>query len=458
MMTPRHLPRLLQRASFGPRPGDREAIEREGGETWLARQLAPERIPEEDLKRRLQSFPALSLKTDAIAREFPPVQMRARAAAGETSDPARRDVRMQRMRRIREIGREMAGARLVRAVHGRRDLEEVMVDFWANHFSVFARKGPVSALLPGYERDVLRPHALGRFEDLLAAVAKSPAMLFYLDNWLSSAERSRPSRRRRRRSGLNENYARELLELHTLGVSGGYAQEDVIDVARTFTGWTLRSRQDPSFEFRGRMHDAGEKRVLGERVRGEGFEQGAGLLRRLARHPQTARHLSRKLARRFVADDPPEALVERLSLRFLETEGDIRAVLGSLFRSPEFADPASRKLRTPLEFVAAALRETGGDTDGGKGTLFSLQRLGEIPFMARTPAGYPDTVRRWMDPGAMLERIEVAFALASGRLPGARLGPVVPEISPRLAKALPAGLAHERRLALVLASPEFQWQ
>ncbi len=453
MMTPDRGERLIDRASFGPRPGDRGAIALEGPEAWLERQLQPERIPDPEVSARLERFPARlqSPGEFALGLEAPEPRM----APGDRSPrPAgTRERARERMRRVHEVGREMAGVRVVRAVYGRRELQEVMVDFWANHFSVFARKGPLGALLPHYERAVLRPHALGRFEDLLAAVARSPAMLFYLDNWLSSAEGSR-RRGRRLGSGINENYSRELLELHTLGVTGGYTEHDVVEVARTFTGWTLRSRRDPSFVFRSRVHDAGPKRVLGEPVRGDGVDEGRGLLRRLARHPATARHVCRKLARRFVSDRPPEALVARLSEVFLESEGETREVLRALLLSPEFVAPEHRKLKTPLEFVASALRATAGDTDGGGGVLFALRRLGEVPFLARTPAGYPDTLPDWIDPGAMLERIEVALALGSGRVPGTRLGSVFSEG----VRGVAPELSLERRSALALASAEFQWQ
>ncbi len=453
MMAPDRGERLLDRASFGPRPGDRGAIVQEGPEAWLERQLQPGQIPDPEVSERLERFPTRLLSPGDLARgpemsDLPIARGARNPRAAEPPERAR-----QRMRRLREVGRQMAGVRVVRAVYGRRELQEVMVDFWANHFSVFALKGPLGAMLPHYERVVLRPHALGRFEDLLVAAARSPAMLFYLDNWLSSAEGSR-GRGRRRSAGINENYARELLELHTVGVTGGYSQRDVVEVARTFTGWTLRSRRDPGFVFRGRLHDPGPKRVLGEAVRGDGIDEGEGLLRRLARHPATARHISQKLARRFVSDRPPEGLVSRLSEVFLEREGEIREVLRVLLLSPEFVAPEHRKLKTPLEFMASAVRVTAGETDGGRGVLSALRRLGEVPFLARTPAGYPDSVQHWIDPGAMLERIEVALALGAGRVSGTRLGAVYPTGVRTVAPELPL----ERRSALTLASAEFQWQ
>ena len=340
----------------------------------------------------------------------------------------------------------MLGARLVRAVHSKWQLREVMVDFWSNHFNVFARKGPVGALLPHYEREVIGRHALGRFSDLLLATAKSPAMLFYLDNWRSTAGRAR------RRGGINENYARELLELHTLGIDGGYTQEDVGQVARVFTGWTLESRHRPAFSFRGRWHDTGRKRVLGERVRGEGIEQGEWLLLQLARRPETARLISRKLAARFVADDPPPELVERAARRFLASDGEIAELLRVILLSPEFADAENRKLKTPLRFATSALRATDGDADGDPIALHAIARLGEAPYFWRTPDGHPESAEHWVDPAAMLERMQLAFALAADRLPGAWLGKAWPHASSRA-----RGLSRSEALAVALSAPEFQW-
>jgi uncharacterized protein (DUF1800 family) len=309
----------------------------------------------------------------------------------------------------------MAGARIVRAVHGPRGLHEVLVDFWSNHFSVDARKGIVGGLLPHYQREVLDRHAFGRFEDLLLAVVKSPAMLFYLDNWSSTAATGLPRFGGGRRSrGINENHARELLELHTLGIDGGYTQQDVIETARTLTGYSLESRKRPAYRFHGFLHDGGSKTVLGVPVTGEGEAEGEGLLRRLARHPATARHLSRKLAVRFLGDGPPPDLLERVARRFLETEGDVPSVLREILLSKALAEPSRRKLKTPLRLYASALRESGGEASGDADTLFDLARLGELPFFARTPAGHPEESGRWIDPGAVLERMRLGLALADG--------------------------------------------
>jgi len=442
--------RLLERASFGHRPGELEAIARQGGRAWLEEQLALVSPGDPALEERLGGFASLEPGTwqDAMEMELPDP---------ERSDRRSQERRKRAGRRAREIGRELAGARLVRAVHGRWGLREVLLDFWSNHFSVFARKTLVGALLPHYEREVLLPHVLGRFEDLLLAVARSPAMLVYLDNWRSTrSDLPRFVRRRLREgAGINENYARELLELHTLGVDGGYDQQDVIEVARVFTGWTLESRRNPVFRFRSVLHDGGRKRVLGERVPGEGSEEGEGLLRRLARHPATARHLARKLCARFVADDPPPALVDRVALRWLETEGDLRRVVAAVLTAPELADPQQRKLKTPFRLLASAVRATGGATDGRPAALLALYRLGEVPYGSRTPDGFPEAAPHWIDPGAMLERMAAAFELAGGRVRGTELGPVFPETVTRLPAVDGASFAEMQ--ALALASPEFQW-
>jgi uncharacterized protein (DUF1800 family) len=225
----------------------------------------------------------------------------------------------------------------------------------------------------------------------------------------------------------------------------------VVEVARVFTGWTLESRRNPVFRFRERLHDPGARRVLGERVPGEGIEAGEALLRRLARHPATARHVCRKLAARFVADDPPPELVARAARRFLDTEGDLSQVVALILLSPELARPEHRKLKTPLRLAVSALRETGGETDGAPALLLAIGRLGELPYFSRTPAGFPEAAAHWLDPGALLERMGLAFALAGGEIPGTRLGPHAP------GGAGADRVAAAEAQALALASPEFQW-
>jgi len=436
--------RLLARAGFGPRPGELEALRREGAEAWLARQLADPDPADPALGRRLARFPSLVAHSwaELVGFEMPE---RHRAVTPE--------MRRQLQERMPEIAREATGSRLVRAVHGSFGVREMMLDFWSNHFSVYAGKGIVGPLLPHYQTQVLRPNALGRFEDLLLAVAHSPAMLVYLDNRVSTAVRG-GRRGRPVHGGINENYARELLELHTLGVDGGYTQKDVEEAARVFTGWSIRGRNQPPFVFSTVHHDRGRKRVLGETVRGEGVEEGENLLRRLARHPSTAHHISRQLVARFVSDAPPPKLVERAARRFLDSEGQIREVLATVLGSREFADPAHRKLKTPLRFALGAVRETGGSVDGRGGLIRHLARLGELPYRARTPDGFPEEARHWVDPGAMLERMNFAFSLSRGRVPGARLGAAFPETA---TPGRGERLGSAEKMALGLASPEFQW-
>ncbi|MBW2415413.1 MAG: DUF1800 domain-containing protein, partial [Deltaproteobacteria bacterium] len=429
-----------------PRPGERARARQLGPEAWLDDQLSRARRGDAGLDLRLAAHPSLTLTPEAMAGEDEFRDMR----RGRQPDPKQK--RRMAMR-LRQVAVDLAGARFVRAVHGERALLEVMIDFWSNHFSIFARKSLVAGLLPEFQRNALERHALGRFGDLLLATAKSPAMLVSLDNWNSTAPRG-PGLARlvAGRGGINENYARELLELHTLGVDGGYTQRDVEEVARVLTGWTLESRRKPVFRFRPQLHDDGTKRVLGRTLRGGGMAEGEKLLKQLAEHPSTARHVSRKLARRFVADDPPRALVDRAAGTFERTRGDISQVLRTILLSPEMADPVNRKLKTPLRFAASALRETDGETDGGRPVLAALGRLGEVPFFARTPAGFPEYASAWADPGAALERMGFAFALAHERLSGTWPGEATPARAPR-----PRGLSRAEALAVQLASPEFQW-
>jgi uncharacterized protein (DUF1800 family) len=340
---------------------------------------------------------------------------------------------------------ELMQAKLLRAIYSQRQLEEVMTDFWFNHFNVFVDKGLDRTMVTGYERDVIRPRALGKFEDLLVATAKSPAMLFYLDNHLSvgpnSAQalgvppRGAPYGRRypqqrpkpnpgKRPSGLNENYGRELLELHTLSVSGGYSQRDVTEVAKVFTGWTIDKPIDGgAFKFDPRMHEPGPKFVLGRRIKPKGEDEGLEVLHRLATSPQTAHFISLKLAQRFVADDPPPALVDRMAKIFLKKKGDIREVLETLFHSPEFWDDATyrAKVKTPLEFVASAVRATGAEVDDASPLTQQLNRMGMPLYGAQPPTGYSMKAETWVSSSALLNRMNFALALTNGKIKGVKV-------------------------------------
>jgi uncharacterized protein (DUF1800 family) len=447
MKDPLREKRLIDRASFGARRGDREAIHSIGAEAWVHGQLAERQPQDPRLDERLEKIQGSGAESMAEGMKL----------VSATRDSGDADRRRELKRRARETALTVASGRLVRAVHGNAPLRDVMLDFWSNHFSVFGRKRMVGLLLPQYERETLLPHVFGRFEDLLIAVAQSPAMLVYLDNWRSTrADLPRALRRRLRGAGgINENYARELLELHTLGVNGGYDQGDVVAVAKILTGWTLASRSEPVFRFREALHDAGSRRVLGQRFAGGGLAQGKALLRMLARHPSTAKHVSRKLCVRFVGDAPPPALVDRVARRFLESEGDLRVVTAEVLLARELTDPAHRKLKTPLRFFAGALRATNGATDGGRHAIAALARLGEVPFGWRTPDGFPEQASYWIDPGAMLERMSIAFQLAQGRVQGTSLGSGIPDSLPKAESGKSFSFVDAQ--ALALASPEFQW-
>jgi uncharacterized protein (DUF1800 family) len=350
---------------------------------------------------------------------------------------------------------ELVQAKLLRAVYSERQLEEVMVDFWFNHFNVFANKGADRFFLSSYEQEVIRPRALGKFEDLLVATAKSPAMLFYLDNWMSvgpnSAEalgiparpagrygpRGKPyppryprpnaNARRKQNSGLNENYGRELLELHTLSVNGGYSQRDVTEAAKVFTGWTVeRPFEGGGFRYDPRMHEPGPKFVLGHRIKPKGEGEGREVLHRLATSPQTAQFISLKLAQRFVSDDPPQVLVDRMAKTFLKKKGDIREVLSTLFHSPEFwaEDTYHAKVKTPLEFVASAVRASGADVEDALPLTRQLNTMGMPLYGAQPPTGYSMKAEAWISSSALLNRMNFALALTSGKVRGVKLDAV----------------------------------
>jgi uncharacterized protein (DUF1800 family) len=536
---------VLNRIGYGPRPGDVERVSEIGLAKYIDQQLQPDRLADAGMAARLAGLETLGMSTRELAdRYFIPAMMerrerqRQRAATAEanarpspdatsqragnaeTATGSSSDASSQRGERKRAVAGAGGGApaqskemmaerealaelgqqRILRAVYSERQLNEVLVDFWFNHFNIFAGKGADRIYLMEYERDVIRPHVLGRFRDLLGAVAESPAMLFYLDNWMSAdpkmAEKTTAAQRgigRRRASGfpraqstglpraqsrgLNENYARELLELHTLGVDGGYTQQDVVEVARAFTGWTIQNpRRGGRYRFEPRMHDDGEKHVLGQRIApGGGRKDGERVLDIVASHPSTARFVATKLARRFIADNPPPALVDRAAARFRETGGDLRETTRAILTSAEFFAPDTRraKVKTPLEFVATAARATGAEVETALPLLRSLRDLGMPLYMCQPPTGYGDTAADWVNSGALLNRMNFAVALADGTMRGVRVsvdgmaaggsgrdsiarsllgGNVSDATSATLARTTePAKL-----IALALGSPEFQ--
>jgi len=322
---------------------------------------------------------------------------------------------------------ELQQAKLLRAVYSERQLLEVMTDFWFNHFNVYLNKDADQYLVTAYERDVIRAHALGKFKDLLVATAQSPAMLFYLDNWLSMGPKSPAAVAANKGKpgaavpGLNENYGRELMELHTLSVNGGYTQHDVTELARVLTGWTIQPlEQGAAFQFDPKKHDPGDKVVLGQTIPENGMNEGMQVLDMLAHHPNTAKFIARKLAMRFVADDPPPALVDRLAQKFLSTDGDIREVLRTLFKSPEFwSGKAYRaKVKTPFEFVVSSLRATGTDLNNPGPLLGILNKMGMPLYQMVPPTGYSMTESTRMNSEALIDRMNYALALSNGQVGG----------------------------------------
>ena len=377
---------FLSRAAFGPWPGDRDRVRKMGISAAIEEQLAPHTIDDAACTILARRFESLHLKAGDMYEFKRPV--------------------------IRE---ELSRATLLRAIYSRRQLLEVMVNFWSDHFNIFIEKGDCAWLKAADDRDVIRRHALGNMRDLLKASALSPAMLVYLDG--TENRKVNPG------DQPNENYARELLELHTLGVHGGYTQKDVMEVARCLTGWTVRTGWNKgTVEFRQAAHDDGPKRILGIEVpAGLGERDLDKVLDIVTLHPSTARALSGKLCRRFVSDPPPEALVERVAKTYIREEGEIRPVLKTLLHSEEFRQARGVRVKRPFRFVVSALRAVGADTDAGPPILRALTRMGQAPFQYPTPDGYPDESYSWL--GTLLWRWNFALALAENRIKGTRMSP-----------------------------------
>ncbi|WP_296000960.1 DUF1800 domain-containing protein [Rugamonas sp.] len=455
---------VLNRLAFGPRPGDIERVAQMGVQRYIDSQLNPDAIAMPPaLTERLNALETVQQPAGASLMQF----LAVRAMVKDEDDGAK----AKRRAVVVNMAEQAAEARIARAVDSPRQLEEVMVDFWYNHFNVFEGKGLDRALVASYERDAIRPYALGSFRDLLGATAKHPAMLFYLDNWLSTANGYEPPRARRqsalqaqnpknKASGLNENYARELMELHTLGVDNGYTQKDVTELARMLTGWTYNGRQlvarNQTFEFDAARHDSGDKVWLGHRVTSGGQSEGEYALDVLAMHPATAHHLSFELAQYFVQDNPPPALVERMARSYLDSRGDIRTVLRTLFASPEFMAPAAvgAKFKTPYQYVISAERASNAPLGEIKPLMGVLNRLGMPLYGCQTPDGYKNTQDAWLNPDALSRRIAFATAL-SPQLDAAAL-------QQALGGAISAGTLDtvaasppKLRAAMLLGSPDF---
>ncbi|HET9478310.1 MAG TPA: DUF1800 domain-containing protein [Pyrinomonadaceae bacterium] len=459
---------VLNRLGFGARPGDVQRVKSFGLENYINQQLNPEKITDTVAENKVKDIGVLKLTTAELYAKFPQPgqllrQLQARGMLPadlqrepQTNPPNPQDERYRKvideyyrqngLQRPQRIMAELHASRILRAVYSERQLQEVMVDFWTNHFNVFAGKGADRWLLPAYDRDTIRPNAMGKFSQLLLATAQSPAMLFYLDNFQSvspNANRgyARQPLNAQRRRGINENYARELMELHTLGVDGGYTQKDVQEVARCFTGWTIFQprggaaaanammgeagrRNAGTFFFNSRMHDDGEKTVLGHKISaGGGFKDGLTVIDILARHPSTAKFIATKLVRHFVSDTPPAALVERVAAAFAKSDGDIRETLKAIFFSSEFnsAEAYRVKIKRPFELAVSAIRALGADTNGGPGTHQWIARMGEPLYGFQTPNGYSDAAESWVNTGGLLERMNFGLALAGNRIPGTRV-------------------------------------
>ena len=513
----------LNRLGFGPRPGDLERVKKIGLPKWIDQQLDPDSIVDSALEARLDRFPTLKMSSAKLLDEFPQPQVAARregvsveeyrkeqqqarlqgaaqagSAAGDDSNPMNGQIQAKfenmdsdaapavdkakgkaeggfgnqmfnytALHTPPRIVAELSMAKMTRAVYSERQLQEEMVDFWFNHFNVFAAKGADLWLITSYERDAIRPHAMGKFRDLLEATAKSPAMMFFLDNWLSvdpaawarlqqeqqerremrqqrgfgggpfgrprfpqgpatpaNGNPNDPNAKGKQERGLNENYGRELMELHTLGVDGGYSQQDVINVAKAFTGWTIREpRRDPEFFFNDRLHDRSPKTVLGRKIHADGIKDGEEVLELLARDPHTAHHISFEIAQRFVADDPPAPLVDRMAQTFLKSDGDIREVLRTMIYSPEFwsRDVYRAKIKTPFELVVSATRAVGAEVEVPFLLVQWTNRIGEPLYQCEPPTGYSSKAEAWVNTGALLNRMNFSLALTANRLRGVRV-------------------------------------
>lgn len=434
---------LLSRVTFGPTVQERHHVEEIGISAYIDEQLDPASIDDSVARDRIAGLNTLRTDTPQMLARYSPQRPQSLPAKVVFTVPAATPVIQKPSPGPQPVVSELQRAAFLRAVYSRRQLYERMVRFWENHFNVYVNKDADRFYLTSFDRDTIRPFALGNFRALLEATAHSPAMLYYLDNWQSGVSRGPMTGRPvRRYGGLNENYARELLELHTMGVDGGYTQNDVQEVARCFTGWTIYRVNDAGlFLFDPSQHDDGEKVVLGHRIpAGGGIADGEMVLDILARHPSTAHFIATKLARMFVSDQPPESLVRHAASVFLETNGSIAETVRAILTSREFRDPryAGDKIKSPFEYAASAVRAMDADTDAGPPMLAWIARMGEPIFGRLTPDGYPDRADTWLSTGTLIERMNFAVALANNQIKGTRLG------------------KQGNDVALVVGSPQFQ--
>jgi uncharacterized protein (DUF1800 family) len=465
----------LNRLGYGPRPGDVERVKKMGLKSYLQQQLLPETIDDSAVETKLAGLTTITMSAAELSEAFREEQEEQRrrqkeraeaekekeanaqagAAQDKPAEPRRPAMDMKEVSdriSVRTVA-ELQNEKIIRAVASERQFQEVLVDFWSNHFNIDIRKNACRVLKTVDERDVIRAHVFGKFRDLLTASAKSPAMLVYLDNAQNAAPRD-PNRRQRgnadpearppMRGGLNENYAREIMELHTLGVDGGYTQQDVIEVALCFTGWTLNPREG-SFLFTPGRHDNGKKTVLGHSIAGGGIKDGEEVIDILCRHPSTAKFIATKLCRRLVSDDPPPSLVERVAKTFLDTDGDLRKVYEAIIFSPEFFSPAAyrAKIKSPFEYAVSAVRLTGTPIEPKAGLLdpklrraaetgatferggdranrmprkslnMRIIEMGQTLFAYQAPTGWPEDSRKWVSTGALIARLNFALAFTS---------------------------------------------
>ena len=520
---------VLNRLGFGARPGDVQRVRSMGIQKYIDQQLNPATIDDPVAELKVKNLEIFNLSTSELFAKYPnPGALlqqlegrnnQANAAANQPQGEQTQAQQRERRQKIAELYTKydlkpanqilpsIVANRVLRAVYSERQLQEVMVDFWQNHFNVFAGKAAVRWYIPSYERDVLRKNALGNFKDLVTGTAQHPAMLFYLDNFESvspnaqqpgngqnarrlqqlmqnggrinqqqrdrikqqtgatdaqidqrikdaQANPQQPAQQQRRR-GINENYARELMELHTLGVDGGYSQNDIIEVAKCFTGWTIadprgyrraaayditgtENRQleriqrlagvpddieSGEFYFNQRNHEKGAKTVLGQKIDEGGVKDGLKVIDILVSSPATAKHIARKLAVKFVSDTPSDALVGRVADAFQKSKGDIKATLKTLFNDKDFFAPENyrAKIKSPFELAVSSIRTLGADTNASPAMVAMLNKLGEVPYGYQAPTGYPDTAEDWVNTGALLERLNFAVAIASNRIPGTRV-------------------------------------
>lgn len=477
---------VLNRMAFGPRPGDVDRVVAQGVEAWIAEQLKPGSIDVGDFEQAMARWaPSLFLPLTDTARRYRPEYQ-----PDETVEQQR--LRSQNRQAVKH---QLRDAVLHRAVFSPRQFEEVMLNFWRNHFSIDQNKDEVVWMAPSFEAQVLRRHVFGTFENMLMASAQHPAMLTYLDNTLSQKPLTEVQQRLvdrygekdnvprsvaalGRERGLNENYARELMELHTLGVDRRYRQHDVTTLARVLTGWTAKlNHTDAGFYFRDDVHDTEPKALFGTRLRGAGQAQGLEVVRGLARHKLTADFISRKLCVYLVGDEPPEALVKDVARVFTRTRGDLPKVYKAIVMSKAFRDPAVRraKFKTPFEFVVSALRVTQAQVQSARGTQRLLEVMGQPTYGCLDPDGFADTAEAWLDPGVLVHRWRFAWELAHRDLKGvtitdAAVGSASSATLTQLA-AMPlsddtraavddaaATGGNPARLAILLGSPEFMQQ